>query len=166
MFDLFLFLKPEVTICYHSWKEYKGFWYKIKHWQSISGLFNSLVTLLFIAEDKWEGPVKYHRARGTFITEHPCLEEVQLSKGGAPRNCECHVRMKCLSGRDNPLYLPLMQTRAQVAKNREVKNSLGLKVTSGNTVLNFWIKNDNVKRLKLLPLLLTAFCDNHNTYSM
>lgn len=110
--------------------------------------------------------MKYHRARGTFITEHPCLEEVQLSKGGAPRNCECHVRMKCLSGRDNPLYLPLMQTRAQVAKNWEVKNSLGLKVTSGNTVLNFWIKNDNVKRLKLLPLLLTAFCDNHNTYSM
>lgn len=69
-------------------------------------------------KDQW----KTTGQEGHFIPEHPCLEEAQLPKKGVPGSVSapCTWCAGVVSGDD-----PLMQTRAQGAKDWEGKNSLG-----------------------------------------
>lgn len=109
MFDLSLFLKPQKQLfVITAEKNIKVSGMKLNTDSTFQGF--SIHWLLFYLYQKTSEKWNTTGQEGHFITEHPCLEGAQLSKGGTGSGSAwCAVGVPG----DSPLHLPLMQTRAQ-----------------------------------------------------
>lgn len=153
------FKMGRATIWYQSWKEYKGIWYKIKRWQVSS--FQDFSIHCWIITDLYSPIYSRRQVREsteipqvrsyTSLHSIPACRKINCAKGWVTVTVSTLYASHCIINTlswihapmaDNSFCHPRMQTRPHVAKNWEIKNSLGLKVTFGNMVLNYWPKND------------------------